>query len=206
MAKQPKQTFMQKLKDSISGQLEKSKNSAAKFRVLINKVTGGSVSGNDIMNDRKRLISMMSEVHLGKMSMFYYDPKWKDQLPYFDRFPLIIPLELYSDGFLGLNLHYLPPGYRATLMDALYNNVYPDKDEITDKKRIRITYNIVKSASRTNLFKPCIKRYLYTHLRSKIYLVPPEDWDVALFLPTQRFEKEGSRKVWQESMEKIRGR
>ena len=30
---------------------------------------------------------------IGKMYFFYYDPKTKDSLPYYDRFPLVIPIE-----------------------------------------------------------------------------------------------------------------
>ena len=38
---------------------------------------------------------------VGKMYFYSYDPKLKDVLPYYDRFPLVIPIENYSDGFLG---------------------------------------------------------------------------------------------------------
>ena len=41
----------------------------------------------------------------GKLNMFFYDPKHKKTLPYYDTFPLVLPLETYNDGFLGLNLH-----------------------------------------------------------------------------------------------------
>ena len=44
---------------------------------------------------------------MGKMYFFYYDPKGKKTLATYDRFPLVFPIERYSDGFLGLNLHYL---------------------------------------------------------------------------------------------------
>ena len=46
-------------------------------------------------------------VQFGKLNMFMYDPKLKKKLPYYDTFPLVLPIESYSDGFLGLNLHYL---------------------------------------------------------------------------------------------------
>ena len=42
----------------------------------------------------------------GKMYFYFYDPKYKAVLPIYDRFPLVIPIEPYPDGFLGLNLHY----------------------------------------------------------------------------------------------------
>ena len=52
---------------------------------------------------------LVSQIHRGGMFLFFYNPKLKDKLPYYDRFPLVIPLERYADGFLGINLHYLPP-------------------------------------------------------------------------------------------------
>ena len=51
----------------------------------------------------------------GKMNFFMYSPKYKDDrnvLPYYDRFPLILPItpvgaNNVSEGFMGLNFHYL---------------------------------------------------------------------------------------------------
>src|SRR5882672_6183900 len=48
----------------------------------------------------------------GQLVMYSYDPKWKDVLPYYDRYPVVIPIELKPDRMLGLNLHYLPPRVR----------------------------------------------------------------------------------------------
>ena len=52
----------------------------------------------------------------GKMYFFHYSPKLKDKLPYYDSFPLVIIIEMYGDGFLGLNLHYLPLKMRMNLL------------------------------------------------------------------------------------------
>ena len=56
----------------------------------------------------------------GFMYLFGYDPKLKNELPYYDRFPLIFPFKSDTDGFLAMNLHYLPHVFRARLMDNLY--------------------------------------------------------------------------------------
>ena len=40
----------------------------------------------------------------GRLNMFIYDPKLKKKLPYYDTFPLVLPLENYNDGFLGIKL------------------------------------------------------------------------------------------------------
>ena len=56
---------------------------------------------------------------VGSMQMFFYDPKTKDTLPYYDRFPLVVVVGPAEKGFYGLNLHYLPPILRAKMLDSL---------------------------------------------------------------------------------------
>lgn len=138
----------------------------------------------------------------GRMYMFYYDPKHKDTLPYYDRFPLIFPIDVRGDHFLGLNLHYLPPQYRAKLMDALYSLVNNNRYDETTK--IQLSYRILKASANLKYFKPCIKKYLKRHVRSRFVAVAANEWDIALFLPLERFEKEPNTKVWSDSVQKIR--
>lgn len=203
MAEQ-KQGFFDILKQTIGSKLKQAQiNAVDAYLTLSRQLAGRSVNGNELMREPDRLISMIQPRHLGRMCMYFYDPKLKEELPYFDRFPLVIPIEIYKDGFLGLNLHYLPPNRRAVLMDSLYNNVFRNK-HLDEKKRIMISYQIVQSASRNRNYIPCIKRYLYSHLKSRIYIVEPQDWNVALFLPTERWAKAGKRRVYQESLDKIR--
>ncbi len=139
---------------------------------------------------------------IGGLYFFIYDPKTKNELPYYDRFPLVLPLKRESDGFIGLNLHYLPIRYRINFMRKLMNfAIYNEDDEI---KRIRITYPILDSSKRYREFRPCIKHYLYKHVKSRILAVEPEEWDVALFLPVHQFKKQNQKTVWQESIQDIR--
>jgi hypothetical protein len=139
---------------------------------------------------------------MGGLYYFLYDPKTKADLPYYDKFPLVMPLKRDADGFLGLNFHYLPIKYRINFMRKLLPlATYNDDDEI---KRIRITYPILDASTRYKEFRPCIKKYLYGHVRSRILAVEPQEWDIALYLPIQQFRKEPAKKVWQESVEQMR--
>jgi hypothetical protein len=139
---------------------------------------------------------------IGSMYFFVYDPKGKNQLDYYDRFPLVIPLESYSDGFLGLNLHYLPMRYRVYFMRKLMPRaVLNDDNEIM---RLRISYEILDASRKYKEFRPCLKRYLYSHIRSRILAVEPEEWDIAMYLPVQQFKKAPVSQVWKESVEEIR--
>ena len=130
-----------------------------------------------------------------------YDAKTKDKLPYWDMFPLIFPIEYYGDSMLGINLHYLPPVLRAQLMNALFTTLNNDKYNKTT--RLQISYSILKGASRFGYFKPCIKKYLFSHIRSPFIYISPDEWDIALMLPTQRFQKATSEKVWSDSRKKV---
>lgn len=148
--------------------------------------------------DRTRLKTRSS---IGEMVHFFYDPKHKETLPYYDTFPLVFKLENYDDGFLGLNLHYLPLTYRAKLMDALHE--LTNNDRYDEKTRLKISYGILKSASKYKWFKPCIKRYLYSHVRSRFMSIHPSEWDIVLMLPSEAFQKATKSTVWKDSRGKF---
>ena len=142
---------------------------------------------------------------LGNMYCFFYDPKMEETLAYYDTFPLVIPIKSYADGFLGINMHYLHPRLRARLMDALYLTVNNEEfDETTKMRRQLISYNMLESFAKYKYFRPCLKRYLTNHVRSRYLKIEPTEWDVALFLPTERFKKERRETVWRESTENIK--
>ena len=133
----------------------------------------------------------------GSMYNFQYDPKTKSTLPYYDRFPLCIPVQKAKGGFYGLNLHYLHPVIRAKFLDALYDITNNDKFDRTTK--MKMSYSLLKSASNMRYFKPCFKHYLSKHVNSKLLLIEPADWEIAIFLPTESFRKVSKETVWKES-------
>lgn len=156
------------------------------------QTTYGNVNEQRLMNqmrDRHR-----TTVQPGSMYMFYYDPKYKEELPYYDKFPMIFPFRVEGDRFWGLNLHYLPLRQRAFLMDALY--------ELTNNKRydtstkLNMTYKMLNSAAKFRFFKPCVKQYLISHVRSPFLYIFPTEWDIALFLPVERFAKQTKTQVY----------
>lgn len=148
-------------------------------------------------------VSRLSPIHIGRMVMFFYDPKLKDVLPYYDMFPLIFPVKFSKDGFEGINIHYLPHALRRRLLEALY--LHYKNAHLSPRKRLELDYQILKNSSRMSMFKPCYKRYLWGHVRSKIHVVDPAEWDKVALLPLERFEKMNKSQVWTESR-KIIGR
>lgn len=134
---------------------------------------------------------------VGSMYLFQYDPKHKATLPYYDVFPLVFPIEPYQDGFLGINMHYLPPILRARLMNALYSLL--NNKKFSPQTRLKISYQILKGASKYRYFKPCLKRYLYAHVQSRYMSIRPIEWDFVLFTPLAQFKKRTIQHVWRES-------
>jgi hypothetical protein len=155
-----------------------------------------------IAADRTRLTTIPM---IGRMYLFSYDPKGKKTLPYYDRFPLVLPFNASTTtgkasqgaGFYGLNLHYLPLVLRARLMDSLYQYVNNDKMDITT--RIKLSYKLLNRVSTLKYFRPCVKQYLFSHLRSKFFYIEPKEWNIALFLPIDRFMKADNKTVYKES-------
>ena len=135
------------------------------------------------------------------MCMFFYDPKGKDTLPYYDRFPLAIILGPAQGGFYGLNLHYLPPVLRAQFLDALLD--ITNNKSYNQSTKFGVTYDLLQRSSKFKYFKPCLKHYLSDHVRSKFAFVQAPEWEIATFLPTSDFAKVSANKVYTDSRRKM---
>lgn len=136
---------------------------------------------SNILNDASRI---SPKAFIGRMYFYHYDPKYKDVLPVYDKFPLVIPIETYSDGFLALNLHYLDPYSRLALLDKLLDFV--NNDKYNDSTKLNLSYDLLSRTKRYSLFEPCIKRYLLNHIRSSVIYIEPNNWETAIFLPTAK--------------------
>jgi hypothetical protein len=133
----------------------------------------------------------------GRMNFFYYDAKGKNELPYYDRFPLVLPVgnAPQNEGFIGLNFHYLSIPMRLKLLNVV--SEYASNDEMNEDTRIRLTWNRIK---RNPLVKPTIKRYLANHVQSRFRVITAEEMMAAVLLPVQRFVPQGvEQKVYADS-------
>ena len=162
--------------------------------------------GNTIIRHLGKAGDLRSDqIYPGEMYIFEYDAKHKDTLPYWDRFPVIFCVRLYGGrgaGMLGINLHYLPLTMRAKLMDALMT-LRGQKD---GRIRLALTYQILKSASRYAFFRPCLKRYLASHLRTKVMRIEAEEWSMAAWLPgVAKWVGASQEEVWRASSKMMRG-
>ncbi len=148
----------------------------------------GKVSIPDVMDEpeiTKSARAVTDTGPIGNMYMFQYDPKYRISLPYYDAFPLVIITGARKGGFIGMNLHYLPPTLRAKLLDAILGN--------TGSVGLPRQY-----------VEPTIHRYLNNHVRSQFALVERPEWEIATFLPTAQWRKAPASTVYKESRRAVR--
>jgi hypothetical protein len=158
------------------------------------KINDLKPSRQTLLNDKGR---MRDSTIIGRMYFFYYDPKMKETLPYYDRFPLVIPIEQYRDGFLGLNLHYIHPKQRILLLDELSEFANNSKYDTTTK--LRLSYDLLRSTGAIYQATPCVKRYLFTHVESRFLEITADEWDIAALIPGNNFVRASNEKVWADS-------
>jgi hypothetical protein len=132
----------------------------------------------------------------GKLNFFVYDPKHKKTLPYYDRFPLVIPIEEFNWGFLGLNFHYISIPYRMQLIEKLQRFTRGSGEN----RRMMLEWSRIKNIRE---IRPVVKKYLYRHVRSRFVELEENEHKLALLLPVQNFRKASIYKVYYDSRRMI---
>ena len=161
------------------------------------------------------------------MFMFEYDPISAEDVlgrgGYYDSFPCVFPIQPLENGFMGINMHFLPYDWRAHLMDNLYDLV-DDVDLIGTPQQsgnrfqsgmetgpnVQLNfpavngYNFLKKSAKYRYFKPCVRKYLFQRTLSRYMLIPANEWEIALFMPLERFHGQSRRKIWMDTKVKYR--
>lgn len=138
----------------------------------------------------------------GHLYMYLYDPKTKADLPYYDRFPLVFPFRKTDDGFLGLNMHYLPYQLRVRLLDRLMG--FASNTKLNETTRLKYSWALIDGVSRYSAAAPCVKHYLMSQVKSPFRRISSEDWATAMMLPVERFVGASKEQIWVESKRKIK--
>ena len=144
---------------------------------------------------------LMTQLKPDAAYMFFYDPKMKEELPYYDNFPLVIPFNKDADSFIGINFHYLPIMLRFQLFRKIMTVVnMPNRDENT---KMKLTWRLISNAAKFPEVQPCVKRYLIGHVKSRFLRISPADLEIAIALPLERFKKAENNYIWKKSREMI---
>ena len=182
MPQMPTSVWEKLRRDMKSGGLvPRTKAARAWYGDVINRMRIPTNRSN-ILNDPRRATA---HALIGRMYTYHYRPKYEDTLPMWDQFPLVLPMEAYPDGFLGLNLHYLDPGSRLALLEVLHDFITNTKYD--DSTRFKLQYSVLSGIQKYNIMKPCIKRYLLEHMQSPMIYIEPDQWEIAVMLPFERF-------------------
>ena len=141
---------------------------------------------------------VQKDISPGRMFFFGYSPKTKDKLHFWDEFPVVVVIHPQKGGFLGLNLHYLKPTPRADFINELLKYVDDPKyiSKNNDAAKMKVTYTLLKYASNLKDFRPCIKRYYYKHVVTKVSYIPAMEWKTVPFFPLDKFRGASRADVW----------
>ena len=176
--------FIQSVKDEAKGRPRSTQWYKDKIKEF------GKPTSLNLIRDGKR----SNKPFYGKLNMFIYDPKHKKKLPYYDTFPLVLPLETYSDGFLGINMHYLPIPLRIKLLDRLVD--FSNNTKFDESTKLMVDY---KKLKKVKLIKPTLHRYLAGQMKSQVRRIDADEFTIAVLLPVQKFKKESDKTVWKDS-------
>lgn len=159
----------------------------------------------NVRGQTERLLTQSNQLttnlYPGKMYLFFYDAKHKDTLPYWDKFPLVLPFRKVPTGFYGLNLHYIPYMLRFKILGILSDYVTDTRND--ENTRIRLSWRTLSSAARLAPLKACVKQYLYSQVESKFLTIAYPDWVTASQLPVENFVGASKTQVWRDSQRKV---
>ena len=175
--------------DTIKQKAGDTDKSATWYRTQVNKIASGTTA-RQLFRQGK----LNGRPSVGRLNLFGYNPKLRRTLPYYDIFPLVLPLEPITGGFMGMNFHYLPPLLRFRLLERMQATATDQRFD--SKTKFDVTYDDVKNIK---IVKPTIKKYLYSYVQTGFLRINANDAAVAIYLPVQRFQKASEAKVYSDS-------
>ena len=128
--------------------------------------------------------------NFGMMNLFYYRPKGAEKLPYYDIFPLVIPMgRRLNDGFVGINFHYLSVPQRWLLLERLSMFQVPSELDAFDTEEgggdvMALFWSKIR---RKRGVKPIVRRYLTKNIQSRFLKIELSEMLIALAIPMERF-------------------
>ena len=128
--------------------------------------------------------------NFGMMNLFYYRPKGAEKLPYYDVFPLVIPLgRRLNNGFVGINFHYLSVPQRWLLLERLSMFQVPSELDAFDTEEgagdvMALFWSKIR---RKRGVRPIVRRYLTKYIQSRFLKIELSEMLIALAIPMERF-------------------
>lgn len=170
---------------------KETKRSWAWYESNVRNAAAG-MSAQKFLSDN--IVHQTKTIQPGSMISFFYDPKTKEKLPYYDTFPMVLPFAANETHFTGLNLHYISPLHRAVLLSKLMQ--YATDDKLSPKTKLNLSWQTLKTTSMMPQIEPCVKQYLFGRVKSNFIVIPPKEWEFVIWLPLEKFKKATNEQVW----------
>lgn len=138
------------------------------------------------------------KLRIGQMYFFTYNAKYKKEMPYYDRFPLILPFNQVRGGFMGINVHYLPPAIRFELFNDLKS--IASKGFTSESRFQQVSWQKLTMASRDRYIKPSVKRYIGRRVLTPFIEIHGDEWHIAAAIDIANFRKANKTSVWADSI------
>lgn len=150
---------------------------------------------------------------VGQLFTFEYkNPKFKGtkQLPWFDKYPLVLSLGpiVTNNGIrnLGFNLHLLPPKIRIIVLVKvfeIYKRYYRYQIFFGREKPVQINYKVITKTLAPYGANFAVRMYIPRRQRVVI-LFPYRDWHKAIFIPSRGYDSIKAYKLISEWTKYIR--
>lgn len=166
----------------------------------------------------------------GRCYTYEYDPLYKDALDFYDKRPIIFCLKTYhcentgNDLVVGLNLNFLPPQIRVTVLEFYWNSFkkeietaeksyWEDKIFYTVSKIIEFLKDWVLQVKiftqRNQNLNFAFRQYIQTRIKNPV-LIEYNDWSELLpFLNSKDIEGLGLPEIYNkyfESLDKLKNK
>lgn len=123
----------------------------------------------------------------------YKNPKFKDTLEYFDKYPLVLSLGPIptKEGIrnLGFNLHLLPSKVRLIVICQIFEffkRLYRYQIFYKKTTAVNIKYDYIINKLRQYSVEFCVRLYIPSRMRV-IVRFPYNEWHKAIFIPSRGY-------------------
>ena len=140
----------------------------------------------------------------GKIYVFKYDPKYANELPWFDANPVVLAIEQVNNNDLGINLNLLPVPFKEKLLDELFTRMRikvnkKETDEVSKidalkEKPLRITYEGIKAYLEKDGYDFALRQYIPSRKRDQA-VVSYSKWPEIALCDFMDFNKTNVMKV-----------
>lgn len=166
---------------------------------LMDKIEDSPYYGKSPNNDDPRAREVLESLSItknlsqamvpGQLVLFkYFEPKTREELEYYDAFPLTIYFNQVNTSqgrrYLGFNIHYYPPKMRFKVMSKIFEIYKPVYSKYfqdgTTKEMDAFDYRYLMDALQKAKLDFGVRMYI-PELVAEARVIPPKYWQVAVF-------------------------